>query len=88
MRVSRRISARTIGGNLRPTVNNSNRRSTLISNSSGNSSTAIRFNEDASGAYFQLDDGKYFCCDPTYIGADVGESMPDYAGKSAKIIRL
>lgn len=37
---------------------------------------------------FQLDDGKYFCCDPTYIGADVGESMPDYAGKSAKIIRL
>ena len=51
-------------------------------------STAIRFNEDASGAYFQLDDGKYFSCDPTYIGADVGESMPDYAGKSAKIIRL
>lgn len=51
-------------------------------------STAIRFNEDVSGAYFQLDDGKYFCCDPTYIGAGVGESMPDYAGKSAKIIRL
>ncbi len=51
-------------------------------------STAIRFNEEASGSYFQLDDGKYFCCDPTYIGADVGESMPAYADKSAKIIRL
>ncbi len=51
-------------------------------------STAIRFNEDVSGAYFQLDDGKYFCCDLTYIGAGVGESMPGYAEKSAKIIRL
>ncbi len=51
-------------------------------------STAIRFNEEVSGAYFQLDDGKYFCCDPTYIGADVGESMPAYADKSARIIRL
>lgn len=51
-------------------------------------STAIHFNENVSGAYFQLDDGKYFCCDPTYIGADVGESMPGYADKSAKIIRL
>lgn len=51
-------------------------------------STAIRFNEEAAGSYFQLDDGKYYCCDPTYIGAGVGESMPDYAEKSAKIIRL
>lgn len=51
-------------------------------------STAIRFNEEVSGSYFELDDGKYFCCDPTYIGAGVGESMPDYAEKSAKIIRL
>ncbi|MCM1170373.1 MAG: hypothetical protein NC324_10610 [Bacteroides sp.] len=51
-------------------------------------STAIRFNDEVSGSYFELDDGKYFCCDPTYIGAGVGESMPDYADKSAKIIRL
>lgn len=51
-------------------------------------STAIRFNEEVSGSYFELDDGKYFCCDPTYIGAGVGESMPGYAEKSARIIRL
>lgn len=51
-------------------------------------STAIRFNEEVSGSYFQFDEGRYFCCDPTYIGAGVGESMPDYAGRSARIIRL
>lgn len=30
----------------------------------------------------------FFCCAPTYVGAGVGESMPGYAEKSAKIIRL
>lgn len=51
-------------------------------------STAIRFNEEVSGSYFELDDGKYFCCDPTYINADVGESMPQYQNQPATIVRI
>ena len=39
-------------------------------------STAVCFTEDVDGDYFMLDNKKYVACDPTYIGADVGLSMP------------
>lgn len=52
-------------------------------------STAIRFNQDdISGSYFNLEKGKYFCCDPTYYGAGVGESMPQLKEVKAEIIEL
>lgn len=38
-------------------------------------------------SYFPLEDGNYVVCDPTYIHAGVGESMPQYVGMSAEIIR-
>ena len=39
-------------------------------------STAVCFTEDIEGDYLMLDGKKYIACDPTYIGADIGMSMP------------
>ena len=39
-------------------------------------STAVCFTEDVEGDYLMLDNKKYVACDPTYIGADIGLSMP------------
>jgi hypothetical protein len=40
------------------------------------------------GDYIMLDDKKYVVCDPTYIGARVGETMPGMDNKSATVIEL
>jgi hypothetical protein len=39
-------------------------------------STAVGFTENVEGDYLMLGDKKYIACDPTYIGADIGMSMP------------
>ena len=39
-------------------------------------STAVCFTEDVEGDYLMLGNKKYVACDPTYIGADIGMSMP------------
>lgn len=39
-------------------------------------STAVGFTENVEGDYLILGDKKYIACDPTYIGADIGMSMP------------
>ena len=39
-------------------------------------STAVCFAEDVEGDYLMLGNKKYVACDPTYIGADIGMSMP------------
>ena len=50
--------------------------------------TAVKFKEEVSGDYILLDDGKYVVCDPTYIGASIGEAMPSYHNEKARIIRI
>lgn len=50
--------------------------------------TAVRFSESVSGDYVQVAGQKYVVCDPTYIGADIGEAMPEYKKVSARIIRI
>lgn len=50
--------------------------------------TAICFNEPANGDYFLLDGKKYIICDPTYIGANVGECAPKYKTIGPKIVRF
>lgn len=50
--------------------------------------TAVCFNEVIPGDYFNLDGKKYIICDPTYIGAPIGKSMPDMLKISAKILRI
>lgn len=39
--------------------------------------TAVRFEGEAKGDCVQVGAERYVVCDPTYIGADAGEAMPD-----------
>lgn len=52
--------------------------------------TAIAFPDDSeiAGDYYLLNGRKYFVCDPTYIGAGIGESMPQYDNVKPDIIIL
>lgn len=50
--------------------------------------TAICFREQTAGDYVQVGSERYTVCDPTYIGAEVGECMPDLKTVSARIIRI
>jgi hypothetical protein len=50
--------------------------------------TAVCFNENVPGDYFNLGGKKYIICDPTYIGAPIGKSMPNLLNVDAKILRI
>lgn len=54
----------------------------------GHLATAVRFEEQIKGDYIQLGSEKYLVCDPTYIGASIGMTMPDMDNNSAKVILL
>ena len=54
----------------------------------GHLATAVKFTEDISGYYLTIDNEKYLICDPTYIGAPIGDCMPDYQNVSAEIIKI
>lgn len=54
----------------------------------GHLASAVRFDEPVNGDYILLDDEKYIVCDPTYIGAPVGDTMPKMDNQSAKVIML
>lgn len=49
--------------------------------------TAVRFNGNVSGDYFMVNGRKYIVCDPTYIGASIGMTMPRYKTVSAKVLK-
>ncbi len=51
-------------------------------------STAVCFRETVEGDYFNYGGKRYVCCDPSYIGASSGRSMPDYKNVSPTIIRI
>lgn len=50
--------------------------------------TAVHFNEPVIGDYVIVDDEQYTVCDPTYFGASIGTSMPEYKKIDASIIIL
>ena len=50
--------------------------------------TAIRFVSEVQGDYIMLNGSKYVICDPTYIGAKVGMTMPDMDNTTAKVILI
>lgn len=54
----------------------------------GHLATAVKFEEQLKGDYIQLGSDKYLVCDPTYIGACIGMTMPDMDNNSAKVILL
>lgn len=54
----------------------------------GHLATAIALGENIKGDYIRIEGIKYIVCDPTYIGAPIGMTMPDMDNKSAKVIVL
>lgn len=48
--------------------------------------TAVLFNSNVSGDYVMLHGDKYIICDPTYINADVGQSMPIYNQSQIRLL--
>ena len=56
----------------------------------GHVATAVYFgdNADVKGDGYMYGGKKYFVCDPTYINASIGMEMPQYKGKTPKVIKL
>lgn len=54
----------------------------------GHLATAVRFNENVSGDHLMVGDKKYVVCDPTYINARVGMTMPKMDNSKAIAVKL
>jgi hypothetical protein len=54
----------------------------------GHLATAVAFSEDVQGDWLSYQGRKYIVCDPTYIGAGVGKTMPKMNNQQAQIIAL
>lgn len=54
----------------------------------GHLATAIAMGENVKGDFIRIEGVKYIVCDPTYIGASIGMTMPDMDNKTAKVIIL
>ena len=54
----------------------------------GHLAMGVCFNEDVKGDYVMLDGRKFIVCDPTYIGSNVGETMPNVKDTSTTVILL
>ena len=54
----------------------------------GHLAMAIHFTEDVSGDYIMYNGEKYIVCDPTYIAASIGRTMPGMDNKQARVILL
>lgn len=54
----------------------------------GHLATAVRFNSGIHGDYITLSGRNYTVCDPTYINAKVGQTMPAMDNATAKVILL
>lgn len=50
--------------------------------------TALHFPDDVSGDYILVSGKKYIVCDPTFIGANIGQTMPAYKKVGAEVIFL
>ena len=49
--------------------------------------TAVRFKGNVGGDYLMVNNQKYTVCDPTYIGASIGMTMPMFKNVAAKVLR-
>lgn len=54
----------------------------------GHLAMAVNFSEEVQGDSFIHEGRRFTVCDPTYIGSDVGETMPSVEGKGIKAILL
>ncbi len=54
----------------------------------GHLASAVCFNQQVNGDYISQNGSKFIVCDPTYIGAPVGVTMPNMDNKSANVILI
>lgn len=54
----------------------------------GHLATAVHFTDNVKGDYILLNGQRYIVCDPTYIGAPVGLTMPNMDNSKASVILL
>lgn len=54
----------------------------------GHLATAVAYSEELSGYYLEYGGKRYYVCDPTYIGANVGLCMPQYVNTSPEVYKL
>ncbi|MBQ7531328.1 MAG: hypothetical protein IJT12_06430 [Paludibacteraceae bacterium] len=54
----------------------------------GHLATAVAFSGEVNGDYLTYKGKKYVVCDPTYINAGVGRTMPGHSNKQAQVIAL
>lgn len=54
----------------------------------GHVACAVNLGEDMDGDYFRYNGVKYVMCDPTYIGAPIGATMPKFRNTSPTIEKL
>lgn len=54
----------------------------------GHLATAVNFTTKVSGDYIELGGKRFVVCDPTFIGAPVGLTMPEMNNSKAGVIRL
>jgi hypothetical protein len=55
----------------------------------GHLATAVHFNDASlAGDYLIVGNKKFLVCDPTYIGANIGNAMPVYKQEKAKVIKI
>ena len=60
----------------------------VLVNWPGHLATAVAFPDEVEGSYFTVDGRRFTVCDPTYIGAGVGEAMPQFSNVEGKIVKL
>lgn len=54
----------------------------------GHLATAVNFDENVAGDYLTIDGMRFVICDPTYIGAAIGRTMPKMDNASATVMVL
>ena len=54
----------------------------------GHLAMAVCFNEKVDGDFIMVDGRKFIVCDPTYLGARVGKTMPNMNNEQATVILL
>ncbi len=54
----------------------------------GHLATAVNFDEDINGDYLTFEGRKYLVCDPTYINAHIGLTMPQFVGEPVSIVKI
>ncbi|MCH5307692.1 MAG: hypothetical protein J1E37_06375 [Prevotella sp.] len=54
----------------------------------GHLATAVCFDTPVTGDYLQVDGKRYVVCDPTYINADIGQSMTQFKQTPATVFKI